>query len=208
MAPQRRGVRKIKKLGADGGHIWTGLHALMCVCECVCVQPSSLQWLNFAVDATWSEANAARANVKAKRTAHCFPCGLEYLPLKNQKACFPPACDASLQRFTRFNKSQQKMFTFQLEKPHLGDYLCDLPVGSLNTALASALVWMMLFSSTAMLGTLFLGSCLRAAWSKEEKKKKHLSLLLFRERFPVSTSKSLCATSTYLSMFFCFFFHS
>lgn len=38
-----------------------------------------------------------------------------------------------------------------------------LPVGSLNTALASACVCKMLFNTTAMLGTLFLDSCLKAA---------------------------------------------
>lgn len=41
--------------------------------------------------------------------------------------------------------------------------VCLLPVGSLNTALASACVWTMLFRSTAMFGTLFLTSCFSAA---------------------------------------------
>lgn len=47
--------------------------------------------------------------------------------------------------------------------------VCPLPVGSLNTALASACVWMMLFRSTAMLGTLFFASCFSAACSDEGK---------------------------------------
>lgn len=38
-----------------------------------------------------------------------------------------------------------------------------LPVGSLNTALASACVWTRLFSSTAMLGTLFFARRFSAA---------------------------------------------
>lgn len=54
------------------------------------------------------------------------------------------------------------------------DFICTaerrdwLPVGSLNTALASACVWTMLLRRTAMLGTLFLGSCFRAACRDEE----------------------------------------
>lgn len=44
------------------------------------------------------------------------------------------------------------------------------PVGSLNTALASACVWTMLFSSTAMLGTLFVLSCFSAACKDQQEK--------------------------------------
>lgn len=64
--------------------------------------------------------------------------------------------------------------------------LHPLPVGSLNTALASACVWMICLRSTAMLGTLFCVSCFRAACSEEEKKHLIYRMLAFNASLPCS----------------------
>lgn len=167
--------RKRKLLPIGVGKIWTGLdlyctHMLSaCVFKHVTVV-GLLDWLLHHEEL--NQASSQRANVKCEvnRTQLCHLPSLSTTHHHMAQFIFifsTRVHSIFWKCLTRYCSSSKLIYISAMNQCN-----SSVPVGSLNTALASACVWMILFRSTAMLGTLFWASCFSAA-CKDEGKKTH-----------------------------------